>query len=283
MKIHTNDGYIKAGRSIGIFKSEQNEAEPPHRHEFIELVYILSGSAVEMVDEQEYAVRRGDMIFINYGSVHAFTDPENFRYCNICFSPEIVSDSIITPDNAFALLSLTAFDEMRKEQNGGRMTFSGKERLEIENILSAMLEEYEYAPPLSDKVMENYMNILITKMLRKSQPGMSGQAAKDIWQELSEYIEQNPDAELTLSALASKCFYNPSYFSRMFKQKFHMPLTEYVTRKRIEYAIRLLEESELSVDEISQRTGFVDRSTFYAAFSRITGTTPAQYRIANRA
>ena len=164
-----------------------------------------------------------------------------------------------------------------------QMTFSGKERLEIENILSAMLEEYEYAPPLSDKVMENYMNILITKMFRKSQPGMSGQAAKDIWQELSEYIEQNPDAELTLSALASKCFYNPSYFSRMFKQKFHMPLTEYVTRKRIEYAIRLLEESELSVDEISQRTGFVDRSTFYAAFSRITGTTPAQYRIANRA
>ena len=100
---------------------------------------------------------------------------------------------------------------------------------------------------------------------------------------IQEYIEQNPGAELTLSALASKCFYNPSYFSRLFKQKFHMSLTEYVTRKRIENAIWLLCSTTLSVDEISQKTGFVDRSTFYAAFSRITGTTPAQYRSSNRA
>ena len=282
MKIYTNDSFIKAGRSIGIFKSEQHHVEPRHRHEFIELVYVLSGSAIQMVDEQEYEVRRGDMIFINYGSIHSFLEMGSFRYYNICFSPEIVSDSIITPDNAFALLSLTAFDEMRKDQNGGRVTFSGKECVEIENILHAMLEEYESDQPLSDKVMENYMNILITKMLRKSQPGM-GQEAKDLWQELSEYIEQNPGAELTLSALASKCFYNPSYFSRIFKQKFHMSLTEYVTRKRIENAMRLLCSTELSVDEISQKTGFVDRSTFYAAFSRITGTTPAQYRSSNRA
>ena len=281
MKVYASNRFIRDGEAIGIFRSEQHHIEPHHRHEFIEMVYVLSGSAMQIVDEQEYEVHRGDMIFINYGSVHAFSELKDFRYCNICFSPEIVSDSIITPDNAFALLSLTAFDEMRKDQNGGRVTFSGRECVEIENILQAMLEEYESDQPLSDKVMENYMNILITKMLRKSQPGM-GQETKDIWQELSEYIEQNPDAELTLSALASKCFYNPSYFSRMFKQKFHMSLTEYVTRKRVEYAIRLLSDSSLSVDEISQKTGFVDRSTFYAAFSRITGTTPAQYRSSNR-
>ncbi|MBR3866789.1 MAG: helix-turn-helix domain-containing protein [Butyricicoccus sp.] len=281
MKVYTSNRFIRDGEAIGIFRSEQHHIEPRHQHEFIEMVYVLSGSAVQIVDEQEYEVHRGDMIFINYGSVHAFSELKNFRYCNICFSPEVVSDTIITPDNAFALLSLTAFDEMRKDQNGGRVTFSGRECVEIENILQAMLEEYESDQPLSDKVMENYMNILITKMLRKSPPGM-GQETKDIWQELSEYIEQNPDAELTLSALASKCFYNPSYFSRMFKQKFHMSLTEYVTRKRVEYAIRLLSDSSLSVDEISQKTGFVDRSTFYAAFSRITGTTPAQYRSSNR-
>ena len=281
MKVYTSNRFIRDGEAIGIFRSEQHHIEPRHQHEFIEMVYVLSGSAVQIVDEQEYEVHRGDMIFINYGSIHAFSELKNFCYCNICFSPEIVSDTIITPDNAFALLSLTAFDEMRKDQNGGRVTFSGRECVEIENILQAMLEEYESDQPLSDKVMENYMNILITKMLRKSQPGM-GQETKDIWQELSEYIEQNPDAELTLSALASKCFYNPSYFSRMFKQKFHMSLTEYVTRKRVEYAIRLLSDSSLSVDEISQKTGFVDRSTFYSAFSKITGTTPAQYRSSSR-
>ena len=183
MKVYASNRFIRDGEAIGIFRSEQHHIEPRHQHEFIEMVYVLSGSAVQIVDEQEYEVHRGDMIFINYGSVHAFSELKNFRYCNICFSPEVVSDTIITPDNAFALLSLTAFDEMRKDQNGGRVTFSGRECVEIENILQAMLEEYESDQPLSDKVMENYMNILITKMLRKSQPGM-GQETKDIWQEL---------------------------------------------------------------------------------------------------
>lgn len=280
MKVYTSRQYIADGCNVGIFRADTSRLyiEPPHKHEFIEIIYILAGSGTELVDNKEYEVHPGDMLFLNYGSIHGFTSKENFSFYNISFLPEVVSRSVITPENAFALLSLTAFEEMRRDQNGGLISFSGKECVEIENILSAMLNEYREQLPSCGKVLESYINILITKMLRKTQPGMGTQETGDIWQELSEYIDQNPGAVLTLSALASKCFYNPSYFSRMFKQKFHMSLTEYVSQKRVEYAIRLLRESDLPVDEISARSGFADRSTFYAAFSKVTGNTPAYYR-----
>ena len=47
-------------------------SEEPHCHEFIEIVYVLSGAATERVDESSYEVERGDVIFINYGSHHAY-------------------------------------------------------------------------------------------------------------------------------------------------------------------------------------------------------------------
>ena len=64
----------------------------------------------------------------------------------------------------------------------------------------------------------------------------------------------------------------------MFKQKFGTSLTEYVGRKRVELAVKLLRETESSVDEIAHKTGFSDRSTFYHAFSKYTGKVPSDFR-----
>ena len=279
MRVYTTARFVNKGGSIGIFCGSSS-FEAPHVHEFIEIIYARSGEATETVDGVDYSVKRGDMIFINYGSTHAFkvNEGKKYEYVNICFSPEVVASSIITSENAFSLLSLTAFNEMSRDAKGGKLTFFGAERQEIENILDAMLREKRERPQSYNKVLESYMNIVITKMLRKTLPQVGGEELDDMWRELSDYIDENLDTKLTLSLLASKCFYNPSYFSRTFKDKFGMTLTEYVNRKRVESASKLLLKSDMSVDEISERVGFSDRSSFYHTFSKYIGTTPSEYR-----
>lgn len=279
MKVYRTEELIEKGESLHIFSgTRQDNPEPMHIHDFIELIYVRSGEAEECVDGVSYRVRRGDMVFINYGSTHSFTPCGEYAYINICFSPEVVGDAIVTAENAFSLLSLTAFNEMRSESGGGVISFFGGERREVEEILSAMLHEYRDKPTAWGTVTENYLNILITKMLRKTQRGIDHEEMDGMWRSLSEYIDQNLSAELTLSALAQKCFYNPSYFSRVFKEKFRMSPVEYITRKRLDRAVMLLCESELSVDEISERAGFSDRRTFYHAFSKYIGGSPSAYR-----
>ena len=81
-----------------------------------------------------------------------------------------------------------------------------------------------------------------------------------------------------MSDLAKKCFYNPSYFSRVFKEKFGVTFVEYVTVKRLDHAVKLLEENNLTLDEISRRAGFADKNSFYYAFSHYLGAKPSQYR-----
>ena len=268
---------MKKSKSMSVFLGG-NRNEAPHTHEFIEIVYILSGRMTHRINGQSYDVRRGDILFMNYGCTHEFFSDGEYSYANILFSPEVMIREVITPSNAFAVLSLTAFNDMRSESNYGRISFAGEERKEVEGIVFAMLREYSTRQTSWETVLGNYLNTLIVKMLRKTEMGMETAGLCDIWQELSEYIDNNLDSRLTLNELAQKCFYNPSYFSRIFKEKFKISFVEYVTQKRLAHALDLLKNTDLPISVIGQKVGFPDSKSFYHAFSRYYNCTPSQYR-----
>lgn len=279
MKVYRSEQWMKADASIHIFSDEcEKEEMPVHEHDFIEIVYILDGNADQSVNEETYRVRRGDLLFINYGSTHSFAAREKFSYVNICFKPEVLGESVITPENAFAVLQLTAFDEIRRASDeDGMVSFVGEEREEIEMILCSMLREYKEQKHAWQTVLKSYMNVLIALIVRKLMDEETV-ISDDMWHELSDYIDSNLESPLTLSALAGKCFYNPSYFSRAFKKRFNMTLTEYLNRKRIDNAKILALGTTLSDDEIATHIGFAYKSSFYRVFRRVTGISFAEYK-----
>lgn len=277
MKTYTAENLITDG-VIGIKERSGEKNCALHSHDFIEIVYISDGEATQTVDGVEYSVRRGDMLFINCAATHAFFSEKAFDYVEIFFSPKLVAEGVVTPDNALALLSFSSFNDMRGGHDGGKLSFSSNERAEIEFILSAMLREQKAGLVSSDTVMASYLNILLTKMCRKASAANEN-IVNDIWNSLKSYIDECPEEHITLSSLAAKSFYNPSYFSRAFKQKFGMSPVEYIRDKRIDKAIALLISDNISIDEIIENVGFSDRSAFYHCFSKKTGMTPSEYRI----
>ena len=279
MKIYRSEQWMLADASIHIFSDECDREEMPvHEHDFIEIVYILDGNADQSVNEETYRVRRGDLLFINYGSTHSFAAREKFSYVNICFKPEVLGESVITPENAFAVLQLTAFDEIRRASDeDGMVSFVGEEREEIEMLLCSMLREYKEQKHAWRTVLKSYMNVLIALIVRKLMDEETA-ISDDTWRELSDYIDSNLESPLTLSALAGKCFYNPSYFSRAFKKRFNMTLTEYLNRKRIDNAKLLAAQGALSDEEIATRIGFAYKNSFYRVFRRVTGMSFAEYK-----
>ena len=223
-------------------------------------------------------VRRGDLLFINYGSTHQFQAHEAFSYINICFKPEVLTQTVITPENAFAMLQLTAFDEIRRESDESMISFSGEERDEIEHLLRAMLKEYKQRPDSWRTMLESYMNILFVSILRRIRLNTVEKDEPDVWKQLFQYIDQNLGSDLTLDTLAGKCFYNPSYFSRIFKERFELSVSEYINRRRIDYAIRLFQTTDLSSERIAEQAGFSSKSSFYRVFTKVTGKSPTDFR-----
>lgn len=275
MEIFKTEKYIEKGSTIGIFRGS-NPISATHKHDFIEIVYVERGEAEQRVDDNVYNVKKGNVVFINYGSEHSFVGSEDYCYYNVCFNPEIMG-AVVDKSNALAVLALTSFNELRKENNCGKISFSAQESKDVEFVLERMKREMDEKKEGYGRVIENYLSILFSYMLRRSLLTEIF-SEEDVWQNLIEYISSNPDGELTLDALAKRCFYNPSYFSRVFKQKFGISLTEYVRERRMEKAKSLLQNTNKTVDKIMEEVGYSDRSAFYHAFSKIFGLTPAQMR-----
>ena len=277
---YKTEDFMTDSESIHIFKdSGSNISSRLHTHEFIEIAYILSGKMTQIIDGKEYDARRGDIFFMNYGCTHSFFADSDFAYVNILFSPETVSNLLAPQSNVLFFLSAGAFNEMRSDANCGKISFLGSEMREIEAILLSMQKEYDQKQPSFESVIANYLNTLIVKMSRKTVAGIKDSDVDDMWRGLSEYIDEHFEEKLTMSDLAKRSFYNPSYFSRVFKEKFGVSFVEYITMKRLDHAVKLLEESELSIDEVSRRSGFPDKNSFYYAFSHYLGTKPSQHRI----
>jgi transcriptional regulator GlxA family with amidase domain len=78
--------------------------------------------------------------------------------------------------------------------------------------------------------------------------------------------------------LASVSGVSEAHFARSFKQAFGLPPHRYLLTRRIERAIALLRDSDLSITEIAFRTGWESLGTFGRTYRDITGESPSATR-----
>lgn len=276
MYMYSENEVFSEGELIAAAKSSVSN-ETPHTHGFIEIVYIVSGSGSQEVDGRSYPVSSGSLLFINYGQTHAFRTDSSMTYYNIFLKPEAVDSGIINAENAFEILSLTAFEDFRAVNcDCPLVVFKGEKKLRTENIVKEMYNEYKAKEIGSSTVLKGLLSVLLSYIFREMLSGAGSCSA--IPPEIMEYIETHFNEKLSLAALSRKCFYSPKYFSRIFKERYGLTVTEYIQKKRIEEGCRLLKETPLSVDEISRSVGYGDNVSFYKFFKKICGITPSEYR-----
>ena len=90
--------------------------------------------------------------------------------------------------------------------------------------------------------------------------------------------EHFSDPEISMTALADSFDITTTRFSLTFKEKLGMSPLEYLTLLRVEHAKELLASTDLTIREISARTGYYDAGSFIRRFKQVTGETPLQYR-----
>ena len=91
-------------------------------------------------------------------------------------------------------------------------------------------------------------------------------------------IDKDLTGDLTLRTQARLLDVNPSYLSSAFKKETGFTLTEYVTRKRMEYARFLLDSTNMRIQTIASYCGIPDICYFTKIFKRQVGMSPTEYR-----
>ena len=95
---------------------------------------------------------------------------------------------------------------------------------------------------------------------------------------VQDYIHQNFAKPLTVESVAGKFFFSTNYFSRIFRREIGVGFNSYLNCYRVDKAKEMLEETELSIGEISFFCGFGSISQFNRVFRSVTGTTPREFR-----
>lgn len=96
---------------------------------------------------------------------------------------------------------------------------------------------------------------------------------------IDKYIDEHfTENSLDLTKISENVNLEPKYLSAYFKKHKNITLVKYITQKRIEYAKRLLKDTDLAINVIAIKVGFTDLSVFGKVFKRSEHITPSEYR-----
>lgn len=93
-----------------------------------------------------------------------------------------------------------------------------------------------------------------------------------------DWLEQHLEDEVTVDDLATRALMSPRTFARRFHAEVGTTPGAWLTRQRVLRAQQLLETTELSVEEVAQRSGFGTAAVLRHHFSRLLATSPLAYR-----
>ena len=91
-------------------------------------------------------------------------------------------------------------------------------------------------------------------------------------------IDSDLTADLSLKTQAEYLNVNASYLSTLFKKETGVTLTDYVNKRRIDYAVFLLNTTNMQIQIIAQYCGIPDVNYFTKIFKKYIGKTPKEYR-----
>ncbi|QKG83642.1 helix-turn-helix transcriptional regulator [Kroppenstedtia pulmonis] len=103
-------------------------------------------------------------------------------------------------------------------------------------------------------------------------------AVKDLIPEMIEYIEFNPEQELSLDTIADQFGYSKFHLNRLFAANVGVTIYKYIQLRRLSSAAEKLVTTNQPIIEIAYDTGYQSQQAFSIAFRQFYGYTPMEYR-----
>jgi len=224
--------------------------------------FVTKGTFYIEIDGKEYLAKPGDWFFIPAGVFHRyhnFSDrpmAKHWTHFDIYPSIELFLplNMAYRVDAGKSPKAWELFEELSRLGSSKALT----DRLKVKAILLNLVAEY-------------------LNLAGKEQVEIYSEKDEDLRNVLS-YINENFKRNLTTNELAAICHMHPTHFIRAFKTKMAQTPHQYVMDIRMGYARQLLDESEMSILEISEEVGFYDLAHFSKVFKRYFSMSPSEYR-----
>jgi AraC-like DNA-binding protein len=155
----------------------------------------------------------------------------------------------------------------------------------IQSTLRLMAAEARALQPGGETVMTRLADILVIQAIRSWIAGETGAQAgwlgalrdKQIGRAM-QLIHREPAVNWSVASLAREAAMSRSAFAARFRELVGESPMQYVSRWRMQVAVTLLEEGQVSVGEMAERLGYGSEAAFSRAFKRVVGRSPGAVR-----
>ena len=126
--------------------------------------------------------------------------------------------------------------------------------------------------------VEARLRRLALKKRPKTAPRMSEHKRRQQVEEITGYLAQNYNEEITIADVGRAVNLHPNYAMTLFRKECGMSIWQYLTRLRLSHAQLMLLSTDKTVLSVALDSGFGSLARFYAAFTKECGIAPGEYR-----
>tara|TARA_R110001583_G_scaffold2536_5_gene18258 strand:- start:25841 stop:26692 length:852 start_codon:yes stop_codon:yes gene_type:complete len=257
-----------------VWFASDHSTPPPFSYQvnFPRMEFVITGEYINQIEDPEFGLTEvkvlpGDILFIPPNS---WNKPEwNSDCCvlSLLFGKRQLGFSLVEKRKG----EETFFDV----QKHSLQTRTGHALDHILNALNTLSKE-KVQHPTGGHLLMALMTYCHAMLLS---PETSNQGrSEDLYQGICIYIQENFHRNISRDSIASRFNVSPNHLSRLFRQRGHMRLADYITWVRLERAKFMLTRYNFRLSEVALRCGFNDVNYFYRVFKNKLGRTPSEFR-----
>ncbi len=253
------------------------EREESHVHDYMKLVFVMSGHSRYRVEGKVYDLTEGDVLVINPGTKHhAIPEEEGAAPCVEFY---IGANDFQIRDLPAGFLPLPA--------DGCAIHTEGDLRQRLERICAAMEAENAVYRRGRYYMMRSYLIQFMVLIVREQceavemRRGFAFESAsrKYVVEQIMNYFEEHYSEKISLDQIAENMYLSPYYISKVFKSETGEAPIRHLIDIRLSRAKELLEKGwNGSIKEVAAQVGYDDAYHFSKLFKKKYGVSPLQMK-----
>lgn len=273
---------LQKGRLIEIRPHTRFIRFPKHRHNYVEMVYMCSGTTTHIINDKEtITLQEGDLLFLNQNATQEILPAKEHDIAvNFIILPEFFDHtfSMIEKENILHdfLISALSQDYSRSSY----LHFQAKDILPVQNLIENMIWTLIHKKSGTNTINQTTMGLLFMNLslfadtINQDDPH---QYEQNLVFSVLKYIESYYKNG-TLAEIAKEINQPPYYISRLLKKHMDSNFKGLLQQRKLQQAAYLLSQTPLSVETIMENIGYDNSSYFYRKFREKYGCSPRAYR-----
>ncbi len=244
---------------------------PVHWHSAIELIYILNGQGMIMIEGKYYSVVAGEFVVIDSNQLH------EIRYKGMAVVIHFSRNSMknFIPNLEEYHFRCTRAD-LKKEQLAVYLDVC-----ELLKMLPPLYVMHPVGYKLKSQAIA--MEVFFELVNQFSVQGEVKQKAEkqenlERLEEIVEYIELHYKEQISLEEIASHFYLSREYFSRFFRKNMGVTFSRYVNQIRLMHIYQDICNTQSGIMELAEKHGFTNYKMFHKMFREVYGCTPREIR-----